>query len=159
MRMPFSVIEMKFAICNETFRDWPFDRAFAFAAECGYTGIEIAPFTISNYATDISARKRAEGDWAPILKADALVRLSTLTPALYETLAQLERWFLQLNRQPFTLTVSACGAVNWYSVFQPPDKISGCRYPEILSAGSNTGDRSAAPASGDCTGGRSGYSR
>ena len=22
---------MKFAICNETFQDWPFDKAFAFA--------------------------------------------------------------------------------------------------------------------------------
>ena len=32
---------MKFAICNETFQDWPFDKAFAFASECGYTGIEI----------------------------------------------------------------------------------------------------------------------
>ncbi len=51
---------MKFAVCNETFQDWPFDRAFASAAECGYTGIEIAPFTISDYATDISAAKRAE---------------------------------------------------------------------------------------------------
>lgn len=51
---------MKFAICNETFRDWPFDKAFAFAAECGYTGIEIAPFTIANLATDISAIRRAE---------------------------------------------------------------------------------------------------
>jgi sugar phosphate isomerase/epimerase len=51
---------MKFAICNETFQDWPFDKAFAFAAECGYTGIEIAPFTIANHAADISAAKRAE---------------------------------------------------------------------------------------------------
>ncbi len=51
---------MKFAICNETFRDWPFDRAFAFAAECGYMGLEIAPFTISNDVTDISSAKRAE---------------------------------------------------------------------------------------------------
>lgn len=51
---------MKFAICNETFKDWPFDEAFAFAAECGYTGVEIAPFTIANYATDISAAKRDE---------------------------------------------------------------------------------------------------
>jgi sugar phosphate isomerase/epimerase len=51
---------MKFAICNETFQDWPFDRAFAFAAECGYMGVEIAPFTIANHATDIAPRQRAE---------------------------------------------------------------------------------------------------
>jgi len=51
---------MKFAICNETFQDWPFDRAFGFAAECWYTGIEIAPFTIANYASDISSARRAE---------------------------------------------------------------------------------------------------
>lgn len=51
---------MKFAICNETFQDWPFQKAFEFAAECGYTGIEIAPFTISNYVTDITSEKRAE---------------------------------------------------------------------------------------------------
>ena len=51
---------MKFAICNETFQDWPFDKAFAFAAECGYTGLEMAPFTISDIVTDISAAKRTE---------------------------------------------------------------------------------------------------
>jgi sugar phosphate isomerase/epimerase len=51
---------MKFAICNETFQDWPFDKAFAFARQCGYTGIEFAPFTINKNAYDISAEKRAE---------------------------------------------------------------------------------------------------
>lgn len=49
---------MKFAICNETFQDWPFDRAFAFAAECGYKGLEIAPFTISNSVYDITSAQR-----------------------------------------------------------------------------------------------------
>jgi len=51
---------MKFAICNETFQDWPFEKAFAFAAECGYTGVEMAPFTIADYVTDIPSDKRAE---------------------------------------------------------------------------------------------------
>ncbi len=51
---------MKFAICNETFLDWPHERAFTFAAECGYTGIEIAPFTLGPTAGDIPASTRSE---------------------------------------------------------------------------------------------------
>lgn len=51
---------MKFAICNETYVDWPFDKAFASARSSGYTGIEIAPFTIATSAYDISPAKRAE---------------------------------------------------------------------------------------------------
>jgi sugar phosphate isomerase/epimerase len=51
---------MRLSICNETFQDWPFDKAFAMAAECGYTGIEIAPFTMAPYATQISADRRSE---------------------------------------------------------------------------------------------------
>lgn len=51
---------MQFAICNETFQDWPFERAFDFARECGYTGIEIAPFTIATDVRQISNSRRGE---------------------------------------------------------------------------------------------------
>ena len=51
---------MKFSICNETFKDWPFDKAFALARECGYTGIEFAPFTMNKNVYEISPDRRAE---------------------------------------------------------------------------------------------------
>ena len=39
---------MKFAICNEMFEGWEFDRVCGFIAECGYDGVEIAPFTFND---------------------------------------------------------------------------------------------------------------
>src|SRR5438094_7955910 len=50
---------MRFAICNETFQNWPFDKAFRFAADLGYTGPEIAPFTINVNAYEISPTQRS----------------------------------------------------------------------------------------------------
>jgi sugar phosphate isomerase/epimerase len=49
----------KYSICNETFRDWPQEKVFGFAAGCGYRGVEIAPFTIRNLVTEVSAEDRA----------------------------------------------------------------------------------------------------
>ncbi len=42
---------MKFAICNETFRDHDFPGSCAQAAKHGYTGLEVAPFTLGNPET------------------------------------------------------------------------------------------------------------
>lgn len=51
---------MKFGICNETFQNWPFDKAFAYARELGYSGVELAPFTIEKDVRDISKARRNE---------------------------------------------------------------------------------------------------
>ena len=51
---------MRFAICNELFQDWPIDKAFAFSRECGYTGIELAPFTMGSDAHSITSAQRGE---------------------------------------------------------------------------------------------------
>ena len=53
-------LRFKYAMCNETYGDWPFEKAFALVADAGYTGIEIAPFTINNDITDVTAKRRTE---------------------------------------------------------------------------------------------------
>ena len=49
---------MKFAICNEIYQGWTPEAAMLHAAQIGYDAIEIAPFTIANYVTDITAYRR-----------------------------------------------------------------------------------------------------
>lgn len=51
---------MKFAICNELFQGWPLEKVFAHAAQAGYQGVEVAPFTLGDDAREISPAKRAE---------------------------------------------------------------------------------------------------
>jgi sugar phosphate isomerase/epimerase len=49
---------MRYAICNETFEGWDHDRVCSFVAGLGYTGLEIAPFTLAPRITDVSADRR-----------------------------------------------------------------------------------------------------
>lgn len=51
---------MKYAICNETFEGWDHARVCEAAAKHGYTGLEVAPFTLASRITDVSAARRAE---------------------------------------------------------------------------------------------------
>lgn len=49
---------MKFAICQEMFVDWPWERQCAFSAELGYRGLELAPFTLAPRITDVPLTQR-----------------------------------------------------------------------------------------------------
>ena len=50
---------MKFSICNEIFKDWELDKTMRFVKETGYDALEIAPFTLANYVTEIPAETRS----------------------------------------------------------------------------------------------------
>jgi D-psicose/D-tagatose/L-ribulose 3-epimerase len=50
----------RFAICNETFEGWPWERVCSFVAETGYQGVEIAPFTFAESVADVSPTRRRE---------------------------------------------------------------------------------------------------
>ena len=49
---------LRFAICNETFEGWPHARVCKFVADLGYSGLELAPFTLAPRITEVSAQLR-----------------------------------------------------------------------------------------------------
>lgn len=49
---------MQFALCNEMFEGWAVEDVFRAAAELGYQGVEIAPFTLAETVDDISSIHR-----------------------------------------------------------------------------------------------------
>jgi sugar phosphate isomerase/epimerase len=51
---------MRYAICNELFEGWPFDRVCRYVKSVGYDGLEVAPFTLAPLITDVDAGQRAE---------------------------------------------------------------------------------------------------
>jgi sugar phosphate isomerase/epimerase len=73
---------MKFGICNEIFQDWPLSDAFRYAAKAGYGHVEIAPFTIAKYVTQVSAEERAR---IRQLAADADIGISGIHWVLVQT--------------------------------------------------------------------------
>lgn len=64
---------MRFAICQEMFVDWDWERQCRFIADVGYKGIELAPFTLARRIEDVSApqrtllRKQAEDNGLQII--------------------------------------------------------------------------------------------
>lgn len=81
---------MNFAICNEIFQGWKIADVIQFAAKTGYTGIEIAPFTIAKYVTDVSADERQKIRQAA---AEADIAIT----GIHWVLAQTEGLFLTHN--------------------------------------------------------------
>jgi D-psicose/D-tagatose/L-ribulose 3-epimerase len=53
-------MEFRHSICNEAFEKWPFADACKAIRKAGYTGIEIAPFTLAEKPRDVTAAQRAE---------------------------------------------------------------------------------------------------
>lgn len=78
---------MKFAICNETYQDWPLEKTFEHAREVGYTGIEFAPFTLGTDAMDVSTSLRAE-------IRDLLEKYQLESIGLHWLLAKTEGYYL-----------------------------------------------------------------
>jgi sugar phosphate isomerase/epimerase len=50
---------MKFAICQELFEGWEWERQCRFSAELGYQGLEVAPFSLTEDISTLSAEERS----------------------------------------------------------------------------------------------------
>src|SRR5258708_5897397 len=53
-------MDFRHSTCNEAFEKWPFADACKAIRKIGYTGIEIAPFTLAGRPTDVTAAQRRE---------------------------------------------------------------------------------------------------
>jgi sugar phosphate isomerase/epimerase len=62
--------EFKQSICNEVYQGWPFHEACRSIRQIGYTGIEIAPFTLSDTPADIPLDERRQ--YRGIMSSDGL---------------------------------------------------------------------------------------
>lgn len=53
-------MSFRYAICNETFIDWPHEKVCDYVASLGYHALELAPFTLAPRITDVSDSQRTE---------------------------------------------------------------------------------------------------
>ncbi|HKA06433.1 MAG TPA: sugar phosphate isomerase/epimerase family protein [Gemmataceae bacterium] len=53
-------MSFRYAICNETYQDWPHERVCEAVAATGYIGLELAPFTFAPRITDVTPKQRSE---------------------------------------------------------------------------------------------------
>jgi sugar phosphate isomerase/epimerase len=74
---------MKFGICNEIFQGWTIDDVFTYCARLGYDAIEIAPYTLAKYVSDVPAAERVR-IW------EAASRAGIAVAGLHWVLAQTE---------------------------------------------------------------------
>jgi sugar phosphate isomerase/epimerase len=65
--MPFS---FRHSTCNEAFDKWPFADACRAIRSAGYSGIEIAPFTLAENPADVTAAQRSE--YRSIMQSEGL---------------------------------------------------------------------------------------
>jgi sugar phosphate isomerase/epimerase len=63
-------MDFRHSICNEAFDKWPFAGACKAIRQAGYTGIEIAPFTLAETPAEITAPQRAE--YRDIIRSEGL---------------------------------------------------------------------------------------
>jgi len=63
-------MSFRHSICNEAFEKWPFAGACKAIRRIGYTGIEIAPFTLAERPGDVSAAQR--GEYRDIMRNEGL---------------------------------------------------------------------------------------
>lgn len=78
---------MKFGICNEIFQGWKLDDTLTYAARVGYDAVEIAPFTIAKYVTEISSIERQR-------IRDAAARAGIALSGIHWVLVQAEGMYL-----------------------------------------------------------------
>ena len=78
---------MKFGICNETFQGWKIDDVLTYCARIGYDAVEVAPFTLAKYVTDIPAAER-------LRIRDAASRAGIAISGIHWVLVQAEGMYL-----------------------------------------------------------------